>query len=325
MDLRLALRELSETHQLSAEARDRLLELSGLEREPGGLQRALPFGVAIVAAALAGLGVIFWIASNWDSLGRAGRFALLQCVIVVMYGGALLRPAARLPLSLLAFIATGGLFACFGQIYQTGADPWQLFALWAALGLLPCLAVRHDVLWTAWTLVAMSAISLWIHAQTGHAWRVDPDDLNYHLIGWSLALMLTFAFSPLLARQIGAGQWSLRLSLLLTTLIVSLTALGGLFSSAVAPHYWLGLVMLGAASIAFASPRLFDIFALSVVGLGLNALLVGGFARMLFSGNSSGTVMPLFLLGLTAAGMLAGTVNIILKLSRRPAPEGGAA
>ena len=25
-----------------------------------------------------------------------------------------------------------GLFALIGQIYQTGADPWELFAVWAA-------------------------------------------------------------------------------------------------------------------------------------------------------------------------------------------------
>src|ERR1700752_2063305 len=32
---------------------------------------------ALVAAALGGFGLILWIAANWDSLGRYGRFALL--------------------------------------------------------------------------------------------------------------------------------------------------------------------------------------------------------------------------------------------------------
>ena len=39
------------------------------------------------------------------------------------------------PMGLLAMLGMGALFAYFGQTYQTGADPWQLFALWAALSL----------------------------------------------------------------------------------------------------------------------------------------------------------------------------------------------
>ena len=81
--------------------------------------------------------------------------------------GAAWRPAARAPLALLALLGIGGLFAYFGQTYQTGADPWQLFAWWAALALPLCLGVRSDVLWAPWAAVAVGAISLWVHAHTG--------------------------------------------------------------------------------------------------------------------------------------------------------------
>ena len=60
---------------------------------------------------------------------------------------------------------------------------WQLFAVWAALALPLCLAARSDVLWAPWALVAMTGISLWVHAHTGHRWRVQPDDLAAHLLG----------------------------------------------------------------------------------------------------------------------------------------------
>ena len=49
-------------------------------------------------------------------------------------------------LGLLALLGIGGLFAYFGQTHQTGADPWQLFALWAALVLplrLACVGVAR--------------------------------------------------------------------------------------------------------------------------------------------------------------------------------------
>ena len=78
MDLRLALFELIARHGLDASAAQRLQRVAGLHDEPASLARVLPRGVAVLGAALGGMGVILWIAANWDTLGRFGRFALLQ-------------------------------------------------------------------------------------------------------------------------------------------------------------------------------------------------------------------------------------------------------
>jgi uncharacterized membrane protein len=164
MDLRQALFEIAAEHRLDAAGVRRLDGLAGLEREPGTLTAGLARGVAVLAAALGGLGIVFWVAANWQTLGRFGRFALLEGFILAMCAGALWRPAARAPLGLLALLAIGGLFAYFGQTYQTGADPWQLFALWAVLALPLCFGTRSDVLWAPWALVASVAIALWVHS-----------------------------------------------------------------------------------------------------------------------------------------------------------------
>src|SRR5574341_288562 len=102
MDLRLALHELAARHRLDAAANRELHRLAGLDDPPAALQRWLPRGVAVLAAALIGLGLILWIAANWETLGRFGRFALLQGFVLVMCAGALWKPAARAPLGLLA-------------------------------------------------------------------------------------------------------------------------------------------------------------------------------------------------------------------------------
>ncbi|HJW10240.1 MAG TPA: DUF2157 domain-containing protein, partial [Albitalea sp.] len=99
MDTRLALYELAAQHRLDANAASQLEQRAGLRDEPAALAHWLPRGVAVLAAALGGLGVILWIAANWDTLGRFGRFALLQGVVLVMCAGALWRPAARAPLA----------------------------------------------------------------------------------------------------------------------------------------------------------------------------------------------------------------------------------
>jgi uncharacterized membrane protein len=322
MNLRLAIEELSRQHELSPEDRARLIRLAELNEQPRQLRRRLPLGVAIVAAALAGLGVIFWVAANWDALSRTGRFGLLEILVCASCLGALFRPTARVPLGLFAFLGAGALLALFGQTYQTGADPGQLFAWWSVLTLPLCLGVRHDALWAGWAAVGMTALGLFARAYAANSWTVDHAGLIVHLLEWSGALLLTFSLSPLLARYTGAGPWSLRLCALLSTVIISASSLDLLFTGATSA-YGIGLGMLGGTGFYFSQGRRHDPFALSVLALGIDFLLVAGFGRMLFHGGVD-SPFKLLLLGLVAAALLGATVKLVLALSRQPGVKGGA-
>lgn len=324
MDLRLALHDLAHTHRLDAAAARRLEALADFHAEPARLQRWLPIGLAALAAALIGLGLIFWIAAHWETLGRFGRFAVLQATVLAMGAGALWRPAWRAPLSLLVLLVTGGLFAYFGQTYQTGADPWQLFALWAALTLPLALAVRSDLVWAPWVLVVFVGIALWIQAHTGHRWQVQPDDLAVHLAGWAMALVTMLSVGPLGRSFTGAGIWSLRTAVTLGVIVITATALGGLFTRSIGTHYVFGLIVLAVIALAFVPRRSFDVFALSAAALGLNTLIVAGLARLLLENAAGDPIGRLFLLGAAAAGLLAASVTAILRLARQQ-PEAGVA
>jgi uncharacterized membrane protein len=297
-----------------------------LHDEPPALSQRLPLGIAVLAAALGGMGLIFWIAANWDTLGRTGRFALLQGCVAVMCAGALWRPALRAPLGLLALLAIGGLFALFGQTYQTGADPWQLFAVWAALALPLCLGARSDVLWAPFALIAMSGVSLWIVAHTGHRWRTDPQDLPAHLIGWTTALVLVVALHPAWHRFTGGGLWGERTAATLAVVMICVSGATAVFSDRSGAHYVLALAVLGIAAVVLANARSFDIYGLSAVALGLNALLLVGLANLLFDHHGSGDeIGRMLVLGLSAAGLLAASVSGVMRLSRRHARTGDAA
>ncbi len=317
MDIRLALFHLARRHALDTAQTAQLQRLAGLDAMPAGLAHWLPRGVAVLGAALGGLGLIFWIAANWDDFGRFGRFALLQALFVAMAGAALLRPAARVPLALVALLAIGALFAYFGQTYQTGADPWQLFALWAALGLPLCLGTRSDVLWTPWALIVMSAISLWVHAHSGHRFNLARTDLDVHLVGWGAIALLVLALSPLARPHTGAGVWSLRAALTLASAALMAMALDGLFRSDARVWFWLGLAALGGAGALLGSARMFDVFGLSAVGLALNVLIVTGLGYAMLSGSGDAFLIALTGLGVIAAALLAATVHLILTLTRR--------
>jgi uncharacterized membrane protein len=154
---------------------------------------ALWLGVALCAA-----GVICFIAANWEHIGKFARLYGMQALLV-----AAVAIAARLGLARLggqaalwlAMVLLGGLLALIGQMYQTGADTWELFALWAALALPWAFAGRHAALWLLWVAIANIALGLWADT-VGSDWMNDERSLT--LVGlfdvamyclWSIASM----------------------------------------------------------------------------------------------------------------------------------------
>jgi uncharacterized membrane protein len=65
---------------------------------------------------------------------------------------------------LTASILLGVLLALFGQTYQTGADPWELFFNWALLMLPWAVIGRFSALWVVW--VVLMNISMILYYQT---------------------------------------------------------------------------------------------------------------------------------------------------------------
>jgi uncharacterized membrane-anchored protein len=276
--------------------------------------------VALAAAALLGLGLVFWLAANWDDFGRAGRFALLQGTLLVSTCAALARRRLRAPGALLAWLAIGGVLAYSGQTYQTGADPWQLFAWWTLLGLPLALAARSDLLWLPWCVVAHTAIALWLRAHTGELWALRPAHLPLHAAAWAAAAAVAACVSPWAQGLTHAGRWSWRLSLVLTLALVTSCAGAALLSSPLAPQFGLGLVLLAAAVLGFAQRRSFDAFSLAAALLALDTLLVLALARWLL--DDGGDVARLLLLGLLAAALLALSVRWLQSRAQtlRPTP-----
>lgn len=314
MSLHLPVLELAASRRLPPAGARRLLQLAGVGAEPARLATALPRAIAVLAAVLGGFGVLLWVAANWAAFGRGGRFALLQGLVFAMGAGAWWLPRARAPLGLAALLAIGGLFAYFGQTYQTGADAWQLFALWAVIGLPLALAVRSDVVWAPWVVVAMTAVVLWSGGGTS-PWRWHVD-VGRQVTGWAIAVALVLAAAPAWRRATGAGPWAMRTAAAVAVCSVTTSALVALFGPGREGLYGAGLLVLGVGVVLLALPAWHDLFALSAVALGLDTLIVGGLARWLF-GDGRGDWLGTFgLLGLMAAGVLAATVQAVMRVAR---------
>nr|WP_216627676.1 DUF2157 domain-containing protein [Corallococcus exercitus] len=94
-------------------------------------------------------GVVYFFAFNWAELGRFSKLGLVSLGIVGAAVGAWRlgeRPAGQFAL-LAAAVLVGPLLAVYGQAYQTGADPYELFIGWGVL-ILPWVALaRFTPLW----------------------------------------------------------------------------------------------------------------------------------------------------------------------------------
>ncbi len=130
------------------------------------LDRLLLWSGAVAVAAA----VVFFIAYNWNDLGKFAKFGLVGLLMIASVLGywrlGVDRAAGKASL-LVAAILLGALLALFGQTYQTGADTWELFANWAALMLPWVLIGRFAGLWMLWVAVANVAIVLYFQVFPG--------------------------------------------------------------------------------------------------------------------------------------------------------------
>lgn len=138
-------------------------------------------GTALVLA-----GVVYFFAFNWDALGRFLQFGLLEAGIALAAVGAWLRRDRMSGQALLiaASVGVGPLLAVFGQVYQTGADPWGLFFGWSALTIgWACLA-RSGGLW-------LLQVALW-NVTLGLYWEeiVAPDTDAMEMYGVAIAIAI---------------------------------------------------------------------------------------------------------------------------------------
>lgn len=323
MNIRMALLERAAAGRWPAAQTRRLMAAAGFDDPPAQLTPRLARGLAVAAAALVGFALVLWIAANWPTLGRAGRFALLQAAVIAPGVAAWAWPGARSAMALLALLAMGALWAFFGQTYQTGADAWQLFALWAVLGLPLALGARSDVAWAPWALVAVTAVVLWYLAVEPPRWgRADGERVTVPVIAWCLLVALVFALGPLGRRVTGAGPWAMRTAVFLAVVAISARALMSLFGPGQGALYGLGLGLLALAAGVLVRRDAFDPFALSAVALAIDTLLVAGIAHLLFDdGHLRASAGSWLLMGLLAAALLALTVHGVMQVVRRHAAE----
>lgn len=145
-------------------------------------------GVSLVLS-----GIIYFFAFNWDKMSSVMKFGLIQvgmlgCVIASFFYKS--KPLWGKLWLLSAGVLVGVFLAVFGQIYQTGADSYNLFMMWALL-ILPWVVISEfAVFWGLWLIISNIALSLfWTQAALPTA-EANAMIFSYLILFNGLFLML---------------------------------------------------------------------------------------------------------------------------------------
>lgn len=271
-------------------------------------------GLLALAALLFGVGLIFWLASNWQGLSRGTKLGLIETAVGVLLAIACIWRRVRNASLLGAMLALGGLLAFIGQTYQTGADAWQLFAAWAGLSLLWVLMARSDLLWASWIVIAALALALWTGPLGLFGWldsAEQPDEMVVlTMVAWLVLALIPIGVSiwPKLRLLQGLGRWSYRLALGLALSAWVALGVSGLFLSRDHMSIAWPMAAVLVACVMWGSLRgpWRDLHGLALSLLAANVLLMALATRVLFeSGFEVGGLLLLGLLGLACLGASA--------------------
>jgi len=176
----------------------------------------------LLGSALLLAGIIFFFAYNWDSMRPFQKLSLLEFGVVVCAVSAYFYGLPKLIgkiLILFAAVLTGVLLAVYGQIYQTGADTYELFSLWAILIFGWVIIAKFDVLWLVWLIILNIAFCFYWSQIVRPVYHFHYDSLNIALACLNGAALIFYTAAVHRGVKWLKSKW-LGKTLLLTVLVI---------------------------------------------------------------------------------------------------------
>ncbi|MGS0689018.1 DUF2157 domain-containing protein [Shewanella sp. 30m-9] len=295
-----------------------------------------------------GAGVVFFVAANWQSMGKLARFAVVEGALIVtllIYLVQHLRARKRgaglgfgytaaNAVLLAAAIIIGSLLALVGQTYQTGADPWQLFALWALFVLPLAWVAGSELLWLLLGLLVNLTLVLYYQTFPGMIAHLFIFNLSLKAL-FLLNLLLHFC-CLLLSGKLGLfNQSSLceqhlqhnqslgyepnrydapvfqQLSILISVVCITALAIETLFDWGNGLWFFGYVAFIGAGYVLY-NFVLKDIFVLAIGSFSLVAVVNSLLARLVLEGND-----PIGLFLVLGLSIIGSTTAVTLWLKQR--------
>ncbi|MFP2960019.1 DUF2157 domain-containing protein [Myxococcus sp. 1LA] len=304
------LRALAAAGVLTPTALERALHLSVATPPREAWRRFLSTTLMGLGALLVLAGVIYFFAYNWAEMHRFAKLGLIAVAIIgTAVGGWRLGETMGGQLSLLAAsVLVGALLAVYGQAYQTGADPYELFIGWAVLilpwvaasrfpplGLLALVLVNTGIM-LFWDQVLETEydqkywLAVVLGGLNGFTWATHEHFANLRVpwlqARWPPRVLAVMAVAPVLIASVPLVMSPSRAP---TGAVVSLL----LVLASLAAEYALHRHLRG------------ELFMLTLGAVSVMTLLTSGAVSIVFDDDQGAEFMGLFVLPLFVIGQVA--------------------
>lgn len=309
---------LAATGLISSAARDFAFELIEPPRRWGVWVSRL---LTVVGTALVLSGIVYFFAFNWNHIPPMAKLGGIAALIVAAFLTVVFVGFGRLVTDVAgsaAVVLVGVFLAVEGQIHQTGADAWQLFAGWAGLTLLWAILTGSAATWAVWLVVANLAVITW-WLQTHH------DDFRRSGM-WLSLVVLDGGF--LVARELlaargqawASGRWT-RIVPALPVLAVVTLASFWLWdrTDAHRPVDWAMTLTIPVVLVGFLGVyhrRLPDLAVLSAAAIAACVVLDFLFFQLVTRNGRSNDMGTFLLMGFVTLGIFAIAVASLRAASR---------
>ncbi|MGH1349969.1 MAG: DUF2157 domain-containing protein [Methyloligellaceae bacterium] len=284
----------------------------------------LGLGTSLVLA-----GIVFFFAYNWNAIHPFSKFGIVLGAMILCLAGVIVMKIDSLPGKLLllsASVLVGVFMAVFGQVYQTGADAYQLFMMWAILTIGWTLISKFPTQWVFWLVVTNTFVLTYWYQEIGSSFGTKPL-LYMILLGLNgVALILREVFLKLDFAWLNE-RWTRIIGVLVILGISLIPLIWYIFSYGEFSHHskaprFLGLSALAGALALAASLYVYrfqikDLWAHAISVIALWVVLEVAGARFLYLWLNAGKVESpgfLFLALLMTIGLVSGLAHYLRNL-----------
>lgn len=252
-------------------------------------------------------GIIFFFAYNWADMHKFTKLGLVQGILTLMVlASVFLKIDVRIKNILLtgAAMLVGALFAVFGQIYQTGADAYDLFLGWTLFIALWVFVSNFPPLWFIFLGLVNVTIGLYAEQVTS--------DWSPHLI-LNILFFVNIASLLLLKWQEGSAlvekvpKWLERIIVMFSIGYLTMSVILGIFDTGSSTAWFISVLLslLAYALGLWYAYKQKDTFYIAVVGLSMIMVGTAFLVRVLGEFLEIGL---LFLIG----GFVVGSVSLLV-------------
>jgi uncharacterized membrane protein len=263
-------------------------------------------------------GILFFFAYNWGGLHKFAKLGLVQGGIILIAAGLLFfKPSDFvLKLGLTAISVLIGIFlAVYGQIYQTGADAYNLFLGWTLFVTAWVAIAGFPFLWLFYLLLINTTVLLYLDQMVGY-WKGDAVFLIVSVLNLVALVIWEYVIKgnrsdwvhALSTRLIGFVV----LSALTTAIFVAIFDFRSSNFSGLHIVLYIGCIIGGGI---YYSQKVKDVAFVAMIAISIllvvNALLI----RIMVNGNDFGGVF--FILSMLNIGATIYLVYALISLNKK--------